>query len=312
MGGITAAQPAATMQGSSYPNKPVRVIVSFAAGTGSDILTRVVTDDLRTVMGVNFVVDNRAGAAGQIATELAARAAPDGYTLLMGSGSVFSVNPFLYRKLGYDPVRDFSPVALLIYFPFFLVVSPGSGIRTVPELIAYVRANPGKTSYAFGNSAGQVASAYFVQAAKLDVLAVPYKSTPAAMIDLIGGQMQFMFVDVAASLSQVKSGRLRAIGVASDRRSTLFPDLPAVGETVPGFDITPWGGFFAPAGTPKAIVNTLSAEIIRSMNKPAVVQRLTELGMEPRPAGPAEFDKFVREQLVNWGRKVRPAGIQPE
>jgi tripartite-type tricarboxylate transporter receptor subunit TctC len=296
----------------AYPNKAIRVIVPFAAGSGTDILARILTEDLRAGLGWNFVVDNRAGGSAQIAAELAARATPDGYTVLLSTNTPHSANPFLFKKLNYDPIKDFSAVARLIHYGFILAVNPTSGIKTVPELLAFVKSQPGKTSYAFGNSTGQVNGAFFVKAAKIDSLAVPYKSTPPAMTDIIGGQIHFMFVDMASSQGHVKAGRLRAIGVMSDQRSKITPDLPAVGETVPGFDTTPWAGFFVPAGTPKTIITKLSDETQKTLNKPAISQKLTELGLEPVPSGPAELDRFVQQQLKNWGKKIREAGIQPE
>jgi tripartite-type tricarboxylate transporter receptor subunit TctC len=259
----------------SYPNKAIRVIVPFGPGTGTDILARILTEDLRATHGWNFVVDNRAGGSGQIAAELAARAVPDGYTVFLSTNTPHSANPFLFKRLNYDPIRDFAAVCRVIHYGFILAVSPGSNIKTVPELLAFVKANPGKTSYAFGNSTGQVNGAFFAKAAKLDSIPVPYKSTPPAMTDIIGGQVLFMFVDMASSQGHVKAGRLRAIGVMSDQRSKLMPDLPAVGETVPGFDTTPWAGFFVTAGTPRAIITRLSDEIQKAINKPAVNQKLT-------------------------------------
>ena len=296
----------------NYPSKPIRVLVPFAAGSGTDILARIVTDELRTSMSAHFVIDNRAGASGQIAAELAAKANPDGYTLLLSTNTPHSANPFLFKKLNYDPVKDYVAVSRMIYYVFILAVNPNSGIKTVPELITYVKANPGKTSYAFGNSTGQVNGAYFVSAAKLDSLAVPYKSTPPAMTDLIAGQVHYMFVDAASSQGHVKSGRLRAIAAMSDKRSDVTPDLPAVGETVPGFDTVPWAGMFAPAGTPNAIITRLNTEIVKAINKPAIHQRLAEAGLQPAPSTPAELDQFVKEQFVAWGKKIRDAGIQPE
>jgi tripartite-type tricarboxylate transporter receptor subunit TctC len=304
LSGFAAAQ--------NYPDKPIRVLVPFAAGSGTDILARIVTDEMRTAMGANFVIDNRAGASGQIAAELVAKANPDGYTLLLSTNTPHSVNPFLFKKINYDPVKDFDAVARMIYYIFILVVNPSSNVKTVPELIAYVKANPGKTSYAFGNGSGQVNGAYLASAAKLDSLPVPYKSTPPAMTDLIAGQVQWMFVDGASSQGHVKTGRLRAIAVMSDKRSDIFPDLPAVGETVPGFDTVPWAGMFAPAHTPKAIINKLNTEIVKAINKPAINQRLADLGLAPGPSTPAELDKFVKEQLAAWGKKMKDAGIQPE
>ncbi len=296
----------------NYPEKPIRVLVPFAAGSGTDILARIVTDEMRTSIGASFVIDNRAGGSGQIAAELVARANPDGYTILLSTNTPHSVNPFLFKKINYDPVKDFDAVARMIYYIFILAVNPNINVKTVPELIAYTKANPGKTSYAFGNGSGQVNGAYLVSAARLDSLAVPYKSTPPAMTDLIAGQVQWMFVDAASSQGHVKAGRLRAIAVMSDKRSPIFPDLPGVGETVPGFDTIPWAGMFAPAHTPKAIVNKLNTEIVKAINKPAINQRLADLGLAPGPSTPAELDKFVKEQLQAWGKKIKDAGIQPE
>ena len=312
LAGLSMMLCAAAYGQGAYPDKPIRVIVPFGPGTGTDILARILTEDLRAGLGWNFVVDNRAGGSAQIAAELAARAAPDGYTVFLSTNTPHSANPFLYKKLNYDPIKDFAAVCRIIHYGFILAVNPNSGIRTVPDLLAFVKSRPGKTSYAFGNSTGQVNGAYFVKAANLDSVAVPYKSTPPAMTDLIGGQVHFMFVDMASSQGHVKAGRLRAIGVMSDQRSKLMPDLPAVGETVPGFDTTPWAGFFVPAGTPKTIISRLSTETLKTLNKPAVNQKLTELGLEPVPSGPEELDRFVQQQLKNWGKKIRDAGIQPE
>ena len=296
----------------NFPDKPIRVVVPFAAGSGTDILARIVTEEMRTSMGANFVIDNRAGASGQIGAELVARANPDGYTLFLSTNTPHSANPFLFKKINYDPIEDFAAVSRMIYYVFILVVNPNAGIKTVPELITYVKANPGKISYAFGNSTGQVNGAYFTSAAKLDALPVPYKSTPPAMTDLIAGQVHYMFVDAASSQGHVRSGRLRAIAVMSDKRSDLFPDLPGVGETVPGFDTVPWAGMFAPAGTPKAVINRLNTEIVKAINKPIVNQKLAESGLQPGPSTPEELDRFVKQQLAAWGKKIKDAGIQPE
>ena len=296
----------------NFPDKPIRVLVPFAAGSGTDILARIVTEEMRASMGANFVIDNRAGASGQIAAELVAKANPDGYTLFLSTNTPHSANPFLFKKINYDPVKDFAAVSRMIYYVFILVVNPNAGIKTVPELLTYVKANPGKISYAFGNSTGQVNGAYFTSAAKLDALPVPYKSTPTAMTDLIAGQVHYMFVDAASSQGHVRSGRLRAIAVMSDKRSDIFPELPAVGETVPGFDTVPWAGMFAPAGTPKAVIDRLNKEIVNAINKPAINQKLADSGLQPGPSTPTELDRFVKDQLAAWGKKIKDAGIQPE
>lgn len=296
----------------AFPDKPIRVVVPFAAGTGTDILARIVTEELRTAAGWSFVIDNRAGGSGQIAAELVAKANPDGYTLFLSTNTPHSANPFLFKKLNYDPIKDFTPVSRMIYYVFILVVNPALGPKTVPELIAYIKANPGKTSYAFGNSTGQVNGAYFASAAKLDSLPVPYKSTPPAMNDVIGGRVHWMFVDTASSQGHVKAGRLRAIAVMGDKPLASLPELPAVGATVPGFDTVPWAGMFAPAGTPRAVIAKLNAEIVKAIEKPAISQKLSDAGLQPATSTPAELEKVVKEQLQAWGKKIKDAGIQPE
>jgi tripartite-type tricarboxylate transporter receptor subunit TctC len=296
----------------SYPDKPIRVIVPFSAGTGTDILARIITDELRTTLNAHFVIDNRAGASGQIAAELVAKANPDGYTLLLGTNTTHSANPFLFRKINYDPVRDFTGVSRMIYYVFVLAVSPTLNVKTPAELIAYVKANPGKTSYGFGNSTGQVNGAFFASAAKLDSIPVPYKSTPPAMTDLIGGRIHWMLVDAAASQGHIKAGRLRALAVMSDKPVDTLPELPPLGATVPGFDINAWAGMFAPARTPRPIVAKLGGEIVKAIEKRAVNQRLIDNGLQPVPTAPAELDQFVKQQLGAWGKKIKAAGIEPE
>jgi tripartite-type tricarboxylate transporter receptor subunit TctC len=237
---------------------------------------------------------------------------PDGYTLFLSTNTPHSANPFLFKKINYDPVKDYAAVSRMIYYIFVLAVSPSLSVKTVPELLAYIKANPGKTSYAFGNSTGQVNGAYFVSAAKLDSLPVPYKSTPPAMTDVIGGRIHWMFVDAASSQGHVKAGRLRAIAVMGDKPIDILPDLPPVGATVPGFDTVPWAGLFAPSRTPRAIIAKLNTEVVKAIAKPAVNQRLIEVGLQPAPSTPGELDRFVKEQLAAWGKKIKDAGIQPE
>ena len=296
----------------NYPDKPIRVVVPFAAGTGTDILARIITDELRTALNAHFVIDNRAGASGQIAAEVVTKSNPDGYTLLLGTNTTHSANPYLFKKINYDPVRDFAPVSRMIYYVFVLAVSPSLNVKTPAELISYVRANPGKTSYGFGNSTGQVNGAFLASAAKLDSIPVPYKSTPPAMTDLIGGRIHWMLVDAAASQGHIKAGRLRALAVMSDKPLDTLPDLPALGATVPGFDINAWAGMFAPAKTPRPVVNRLGSEIVKAIEKRPINQKLIDNGLQPVPSTPAELEQFVKQQLQAWGKKIRDAGIQPE
>lgn len=296
----------------TYPSKTIRVIVPFAVGSGTDILTRLVTDELQKNLGVPFIVDNKPGASSQIAAEAAAKAEPDGYTLMMTTNTAHSANPHLFKKLRYDPLKDFTPVARVNQFLFALAVRADSPIKTPAELLAKAKAEPGKMSYGFGNSTGQVAGAHFVKYGRIDAMPVPYKSTPPAMTDIAVGQVEFIFVDWAAAQSFMKAGKLKLIAVQSDQRSALLPDLPPVGETVPGFTFTVWGGLIAPAGVPPAIVNTLNAAVNKVLATPAVREKMMGLGLEPFPASVEEFRKFAIEQHAAWGKSIRDAGIQPE
>lgn len=296
----------------TYPSKTIRVIVPFAVGSGTDILTRLVTDELQKNLGVPFIVDNKPGASSQIAAEAAAKAEPDGYTLMMTTNTAHSANPHLFKKLRYDPLKDFTPVARVNQFLFALAVRADSPIKTPAELLAKAKAEPGKMSYGFGNSTGQVAGAHFVKYGRIDAMPVPYKSTPPAMTDIAVGQVEFIFVDWAAAQSFIKAGKLKLIAVQSDQRSALLPDLPPVGETVPGFTFTVWGGLIAPAGVPPAIVNTLNAAVNKVLATPAVREKMMGLGLEPFPASVEEFRKFAIEQHAAWGKSIRDAGIQPE
>lgn len=296
----------------NYPSKPIRVIVPFAVGSGTDILTRTVTEEMGRSLGTSFIVDNKPGASSQIAAEAAAKADPDGYTILMATNTLHSANPHLYKKLRYEPLKELIPIARTINFAFVLAVKGDSPVKTPQELIAHVKANPGKLSYGFGNSTGQVAGAHFAKSAGLDVAAIPYKSTPPAMTDIAAGQIEYMFVDVAASNVFVKGGKLKMIGMQSDTRSALLPDLPPVGEVTPGFNFNVWGGLVGPAGIPPQIVNTLNAAANKALAAPAVREKLLSLGLEPYPATVEEFGKFLVEQHAAWGKSIRAAGIQPE
>ena len=307
LAGVTAVASAQT-----YPSKPIRVIVPFAVGSGTDILTRLITDELQKHLGTTFIVDNKPGASSQIAAEAAAKADPDGYTLMMTTNTAHSANPYLYKKLRYDPLKDFTPVARVNQFLFALAVRADSPVRTPADLLAYAKAHPGKMSYAFGNSTGQVAGAHFVKYGRIEAVPVAYKSTPPAMTDIAVGQIDFIFVDWAAAQSFLKAGKLKLIAVQSDHRSALLPDLPPVGETVPGYNFTVWGGLIGPAGLPPAIVNTLNAAVNKVLATPAIRERMMGLGLEPFPASVEEFRKFTIDQHAQWGRSIREAGIQPE
>jgi tripartite-type tricarboxylate transporter receptor subunit TctC len=310
---VASLAPLANAQG-AWPQKPIKLVVPFAAGSGTDILARTLGEELAKAWGHSVVVDNKPGASAQIAAEFVAKAAPDGYTLFASTNTPHSANPHLFKKINYEPVKDFTPIARTVFLQFMLVVDPKLPTKTVPELVAYAKANPGKVSYAFANSSGQVAGATFAKMAGVDLTAVPYKASPAAMTDVIGSQVSFMFIDLAAGREHVRSGRLRAIAIAGEKRSTLMPDLPAVAESpgFAGFDVVSWGGYLGPAGLPKAIVDRAYADIRTALAKPEIREKFASVGAEIALQPPEEFATFMNAQLALWGQRIREAKIQPE
>ncbi|REE93657.1 Bug family tripartite tricarboxylate transporter substrate binding protein [Cupriavidus plantarum] len=308
---LLAATPASAAD--AWPGRPLRLVVPFAAGSGTDAVARIAAKELGDALGQNVVVDNRPGANGAIAAELVAQAAPDGYTLFMTTNTTHSANPSLMKKLPYDPIKDFTPVARMGNLPFMLVINPKLPVNSVAELIAYAKSHPGM-SYASGNSTGIVSGATLGRMAGIDLLHVPYKSTPPAMTDVIAGQVPMMFVDVAAGIANVKAGKMRALAVTTAQRSRLLPDLPPIGDTpgLKGFDITSWNGVFAPARTPQPIVERLNRELTKIAGSKDVAPRFEALGFEAFGQTPQQFASFVNSELVKWTRLVKDAGIQPE
>lgn len=307
------ALPLAAQAADTYPSRPIRLVVPFAAGSGTDAVARITAKELGDALGQNVVVDNRPGANGAIAAELVAQAAPDGYTLFMTTNTTHSANPSLMKKLPYDPIKDFTPVARMGNLPFMLVINPKLPVKTVGELIAYAKAHPGM-SYAGGNSTGIVSGATLGRMANIDLLHVPYKSTPPAMTDVIAGQVPMMFVDVAAGIANVKAGKMRALAVTTAQRSRLLPDLPPIADTpeLKGFDITSWNGVFAPARTPQPVVERLNRELSKIAASKEVAPKFEALGFEAFGQTPQQFTAFVGSELVKWNRLVKDAGIQPE
>ncbi|MES2480910.1 MAG: tripartite tricarboxylate transporter substrate binding protein [Pseudomonadota bacterium] len=297
-----------------YPSKPVKFVVSFPAGSGSDIYTRLIAEDFRADMNQSFVVENRPGASAQIGSAYVAKSAPDGYTLLMTSNTAHAANPSLFKSLPYDPVADFTGIGRVLYMPYVLLVAKNSPINSVKDLIDRARAKPSSLSYGYGNSSSQVLSAAFSRQAQITSVAVPYKSAPATVTDLIGGHVDYVFSDVSSVLSHLQAGTVRAIGFSLLQRSPQLPNVPAIAETpgMEGFELTSWVGLLAPAGTPRPIVDKLNAQLRKTLAKPQVRDKLIALGAEVVPSSPAEMDEFVKQQLVSWGSKIRAAGIQPE
>ncbi len=298
----------------AYPNKPVRIVIGFGPGSGTDILARMIGEELRLALGQAFVVDNRPGASAQIAATAVARAPADGYTLFLTSNSSHSVNPHIFKKLPYDPIADFTPIGGIAYFPFILAVNATLPVRTPQEFVTYANANKGKLFYAYGTPTVQIPAAALSRLLKLNADGVPYKSSPAALTDVIGGQAQFLVVDLASARPHLQSGKLRALAVTTSKRSGLAPDLPTIEETLGlrDFDLAAWTGLFGPAGMPREVTEKLSATLLQVLAKTEVRERILAAGAEPTPSDAATFTALVKRQLDVWGRKVSDAGIAPE
>jgi tripartite-type tricarboxylate transporter receptor subunit TctC len=307
MAGHAAAQDA-------YPSKPVKIVIGFGPGSGTDLVARMLAEELQKAFNQPFIVENKPGASAQIAANQVKAAAPDGYTLLLTSNTTHSVNPHIYKKLAYDPITDFTPIGGIGFFPFILAVDAKIPVKTSQEFVTWARANKGNVFYAYGTPTVQIPAEAINRLEKLEATGVPYKSSPDAMTDVIGGRAQFMVVDLASSQPQVKAGRLRALAVTSSKRTSLAPDLPTVEETlgIKDFDLAAWTGLFGPANLPKDIVDKLNAAMQKILNRPDVRERMLANYIEPTPSDPATFRTMVRKQLDVWGTKVKDAGIQPE
>ena len=308
----TVAAPA--MAQDAYPSRPVKIIIGFGPGSGTDILARMLAEELRLALNQPFVVDNRPGASAQIAASAVAKSPADGYTLFLTSNSSHSVNPHVFKKLPYDPIADFTPIGGLAYFPFILAVNADLPIRTAQEFVAYARANKGKMNYAYGTPTVQIPAEALNRLQKLEATGIPYKSSPAALTDVIGGQAQFLVVDLASAKPHLQSGRLRALAVTTSKRTALAPELPTIEEALGlrDFDLAAWTGMFGPAGMPKEVTEKLSATLLQILAKPDVRERILARGAEPTPSDIPTFTALVKRQLEVWGRKVADAGIQPE
>ena len=296
----------------NYPIKPVRVIVPFAPGGATDIVARIVGLKLTETWGQTVVVDDRAGAGGNIGADLAAKAAPDGYTLFMTSGSIVTANQYLFKKLSFNPEKDLIAVTNVASGPQALVVHPSFPAKNVKELIAMAKAKP--KSLTFG-SAGfgtqtHLAAENFIYTAGIDVVHVPYKGEAPALTELVGGQIQFVTPNLAAAIAFVKQGKLRALGVTSKTRSSQLPDVPAIAETLPGFENLGWFGFMGPAGTPKAIIEKIHQDTAKVLQLADVRKRLDDLGMAPAANTPAEFAKAIKEESARWEKIIRERKLQ--
>ena len=310
---VTALSPLAGAQ--SYPAKPVRLIVPFPPGGAVDAIGRIIGQQLGRSFGNNVVIDNRGGAAGAIASEIAARAPADGYTLLVGSTSTISVNPALRSTLAYNPQRDFVPVSLVGFVPHVLLVHPSVPAANVTDFVAYAKSQPKPVTYASvgAGSPHHLAGEIFKGMTGIDMVHVPYTGSGPALIGLMGGQVQFLSLDMPAALPQLGTGRVKALGIAAAKRDPLVPDLPTVAESgLPGFEISGWYGIFAPIKTPKAIVTKLSAEINRLLATPETRASLAKIGVNVLGGSPEEVAAFIRREDAKWTKAIRDSGTKIE
>ncbi len=296
-----------------YPTHAIRLVVPFAPGGGTDIVARTVGQKLGESLGQQVVVDNRAGAAGIIGTELVARSAADGYTLLMGSNGPLAINPTYYAKLPYDPLKDFAPVALVTTMPFVMVVHPSLPVKSVRDLVALAKARPGQLNFASpGNGSTNHLSGELLKImAGINIVHIPYKGVALSAADLISGQVQLLSGDLSTLMPHVRSGKMKALAVTSAKRSTLVPKLPTVSESgVPGYEVSGWFGVLAPAGTPREIVARLNAEILKGLGSGDVRERLAALGGEVAGGTPEQFADHLRGEIAKWGKLITSIGLK--
>jgi tripartite-type tricarboxylate transporter receptor subunit TctC len=297
----------------AYPTRSVRIVVGFPPGGGADTNARLIGQSLSERLDQQFVIENRPGAGSNIGTEAVVHATPDGYTLLLATGANTN-NATLYEKLNFNFIRDIAPVAGVSRVPYVMLVHPAVPAKTIPELITYAKANPGKINMASsGNgSTDHVGGELFKLMAGINMVHVPYRGGAPALTDLLGGQVQVMVSSMPASIQYVRAGSLRALAVTTATRSEALPDIPAVSEIVPGYEVDSWYGVVAPKNTPNAIVGKLNKEIIASLADPKLKARLADLGAVPMPMTPAEFEKFVAEETEKWGRVIKVVGIKAD
>jgi tripartite-type tricarboxylate transporter receptor subunit TctC len=298
----------------TYPDRPIRVIVPYTAGGSADVFARAVGQKLTEAWNQQIVVDNRAGSGGVIGTETAAAAPRDGYTLMMGNTANIAINPALYKKLNVDTVRDFAPITLVATAPYVMVAPVSLNVANPKEFIALAKTKPGQLNYAsLGNGSASHLSAELLQTmAGIKLTHVPYKTLGTVLPDLIAGQVQVFFLGMVSAQSQIKGGRLRAIGVTGPKRSTAMPDVAALAEAVPGFDVVSWYGLFAPSGTPRAVIMRVNAEVKRILALPEVRDRLAGEGADVASSTPEEFTAYIRNEMTKWSRVVKMSGAHAD
>jgi tripartite-type tricarboxylate transporter receptor subunit TctC len=310
---VLCAGSALAANAQAYPARPITIVIGSSPGSTTDGLARAMGAEITRETGQPVIVDSKAGASGGIAAQAVARSAPDGYTLFMTTNTTQAANPHLFRKIAYDPMKDFAPVSLLVKGYLLLVVNPSVKANSVQELIALARKEPGRLNYGEGSSSARVATELLEQMAGIELNHVPYKANPPAVIDLVSGQTDLMTVDLTTSLPQVKAGKLRALGVTSPSRSRLVPGVPTLAESgLPGYEASYWNALYAPAATPGAVVHRLNELVRHAMASEGVKRFVDQNGMEVALSTPEELGRFQQAEYERWGRIIRAANIQPE
>ncbi|AKJ31793.1 Bug family tripartite tricarboxylate transporter substrate binding protein [Caldimonas brevitalea] len=308
--GACAALPAAHAQ--TWPTRPITLVVPFPAGSATDLLARVLAEQMSRQLKQPVVIDNKAGANGTIGTAAVARAAPDGYTLLAATSTTHAANASLYRRLQYDPIKDFTPISRLAQIPFVMLVHPQVPAQTPQALVAHARQNPGKLAWGSGSSGSLIPGSAFVAANRLDMLHVPYKGVPPAVMDTVGGAIQVTFADFSTALPQVKAGKLRALAVTSAQPHPMLPGVGPMSAVVPGFEMTAWFALYAPADTPAAVVDKLNRAAAAALRDRGAQQKLAPGGFEVTLSSPAELGLFAAKETLKWAKAVKEAGIAVE
>jgi tripartite-type tricarboxylate transporter receptor subunit TctC len=303
---FAAAQP--------YPSKPVRLVVPWAPGGTTDILARILGQKMSEKWGQPVLVENRGGAAGNIGTEAVVRAPADGYTLLLGTMSTHAMNQFLYSGMTFDPVKDLAPISLVANVATVLVVHPSLPVSNVNELVALAKAKPGKLNFASGGVASfnQLCAELLKMTAKIDIVHIPYKGGGPAVADLVAGKVDMLFTGAPVTISHIKAGRLKLLAVTDSKRAAALPDTPTVGESLPGYEFNNWYGILAPAGTPRATIDYLNAEVLRVLALPEVKEKFAALGAEPTPGTPEKFGAVMAADAEKWGRVIKQVGVRAD
>ena len=296
----------------SPSSTPLKIVVPFAAGSYTDNVIRIVTPEAALKLGTPIIIDNKPGANGIIGADFVAKSAPDGNTLLMGGASINAVNPSLFKKLPYDPVNDLIALTRFGTLPFVLVTNPSVSVKSMTELLAHLKANPQKLAYATPNSVSLVAMETFKKGTTTDILSIPYKSSPQALLDLVSGQVQIMVSDYATAMPHINAGKLNVIAVTMNKRTPLLPNTPSISETIPGYDISAWNGLFAPKGTSPEQLERINKSFVSVLGSKTIKDKLTTIGFEINPMGPDKFGAYVEQQIKTWSELIKQTGIEPE